>query len=437
MIKYLKKILRNCLAIYRNEGSVALFKTLYILGVLKIKNVFVYPFKYQKYCSKIKSIISRQHYKRMFLWRSNFGWNVPLFQRPQHIAKCLANENNLYFYEVTKVTDQDVDDLKEVSDNLILINLQNKTLSKVLYDLLDPLVIDKYIHFYSTEMNLTVSDLTVYQEKGYHILYEYIDDISPEISGEETVPYNILSKYEYVMKNDDIPVVVTATALSNDVISKRGNRNLVYANNGVDLNHFRIDIPENFKFNRDFQKILSNKKKIIGYYGALAKWFDYNLVYEICNLMPEIDFVLIGKIYDDSFLKLKSLRLNNLFYFGSMDYNILPLYAKKMDLFTIPFLVNDITNATSPLKLYEYMALGKPIITTDMYECRKYSSVNIIHNAKEFVDVARKMLALDKNDSYYDSLKLESSENTWQQKTVDIIELLEKFEKNNEVEKQK
>ena len=108
-----------------------------------------------------------------------------------------------------------------------------------------------------------------------------------------------------------------------------------------------------------------------------------------------------------------------------------------MDLFTIPFLVNDITNATSPLKLYEYMALGKPIITTDMYECRKYSSVNIIHNAKEFVDVARKMLALDKNDSYYDSLKLESSENTWQQKTVDIIELLEKFEKNNEVEKQK
>ena len=66
MIKYLKKILRNCLAIYRNEGSVALFKTLYILGVLKIKNVFVYPFKYQKYCSKIKSIISRQHYKRMF-----------------------------------------------------------------------------------------------------------------------------------------------------------------------------------------------------------------------------------------------------------------------------------------------------------------------------------------------------------------------------------
>lgn len=109
---------------------------------------------------------------------------------------------------------------------------------------------------------------------------------------------------------------------------------------------------------------------------------------------------------------------------------------KKIDLFTIPFLINDITNATSPLKLYEYMALGKPIITTDMYECRKYSSVNIAHNVDEFINLAKKLLALDRHSSYYQQLMIEAEENTWEQKAKVIINLLENYELHNELNKE-
>jgi len=55
----------------------------------------------------------------------------------------------------------------------------------------------------------------------------------------------------------------------------------------------------------------------------------------------------------------------------------LKYYLRRFDVATIPFQVNRVTNSTSPVKLFEYMAGGKPIVTTDMKECRKFQSVLI------------------------------------------------------------
>ena len=97
---------------------------------------------------------------------------------------------------------------------------------------------------------------------------------------------------------------------------------------------------------------------------------------------------------------------------------------------TIPFLINDITQATSPLKLFEYMALGKPIVTTAMKECQKYKSVMIANNNSEFINLVDNAIQISKehNEDYYKMLNTEALENTWEAKASAIIDLLKMHE---------
>ena len=98
-------------------------------------NIFSYIFikiNYKKYKNEIDNIL-HENYDRIIIWRSSFGWNVPLFQRPQHISKNFAQNNCLVFYEITTVTDK-VKTYKKIGDNLYLINFNNRAMKKLLFE---------------------------------------------------------------------------------------------------------------------------------------------------------------------------------------------------------------------------------------------------------------------------------------------------------------
>lgn len=368
---------------------------------------------------------------RIVIWRSSFGWNVPLYQRPQHIANCLSKQNSLVLYEVTNETDG-VTTMKKGQDNLFLVNFNNPLISKWISEIIEKTEKPKYIQIYSTNWSMTVEELKEYLNKGYKVIYEYIDDLSPALSGTEELPVNIKKKYDYVMKNiDNIYVVVTAEAIKQDVISKRGEENLVLACNGVDYKFYK-EIDEEFEFDEDFNKVLEENKPIIGYYGALATWFDYELVKKLADERKEYNIVFFGIKYDDSYDKSDLKNYKNIHFLGSRNYSVLKNYAKKFSVCTIPFVINSITEATSPVKLFEYMALEKPIVTTDMNECRKYKSVMIAHNEQEYMELIDKAVLMDKdreeNQNYFKLLNDEALENDWSKKTEAIINLIKKFE---------
>lgn len=381
----------------------------------------------RKVSKLLDKIIKENSYDRIIIWRSNFGWNVPLFQRPQHIALNLSKQKCLVFYEVTHFTDK-VKDIREVNKNLILINLENKSIQKILFSKLKNIDKHKYIQIYSTDWNMKVEELKQYIQNGYKIIYEYIDEINPILSGTKEIPINIKEKYEYMLKDkENIFVVVTADKLKEDIIQKRGTEKLVFVCNGVDYEHYQ-KIDKTFEFDKTFQGILKQRKPIIGYYGAFASWFDYELVGNLAKRRPNYNIVLIGTKYDDSLEKSNIEKLENVYFLGTRDYKILKNYANKFNVCTVPFVINDITKATSPLKIFEYMALGKPIITTAMNECKKYKSIFIANNQKEFVDLIDKALVLNEN-AYYKILKQEALENTWESKARNIINTLKKGEK--------
>ena len=113
---------------------------------------------------------------------------------------------------------------------------------------------------------------------------------------------------------------------------------------------------------------------------------------------------------------------------GPRDYKVLKNYANYADILTIPFKINDITKSTSPVKIFEYMALHKPIVTTDLNECRKYKSVLIAKNHDEFITKLEEALKLENNKKYINLLDQEAQENDWSKKAEAIINLIKKNE---------
>ena len=415
-------------SLIKKYGIIKTFKKIlnYIFSI--IINLFnsLNIFNNRKISKTIDEILEASDYERIIIWRSNFGWNVPLFQRPQHISLNLSKQKCLVFYEVTHFTDK-VKDLKKESDNLILINLENKSVQKILFSKLQNIQKPKYIQIYSTDWNMTVNELKSYIKNGYKIIYEYIDEINAVLSGTKDIPVNIKQKYEYMLSDtENVFVVVTADKLKEDILKKRGNQKLVFACNGVDYEHYQ-NIDKDYKFDEAFANILKTNKPIIGYYGAFASWFDYNMVKKLAEKRPEYNIVLIGTKYDDTLEKSNLEELENVHFLGTKDYKILKNYASKFNVCTVPFLINDITKATSPLKIFEYMALGKPIVTTAMDECKKYKSVFIANNSEEFIELIDKAINLNKdiNKEYFETLKKEALENVWACKAKDIIKILE------------
>ncbi len=386
----------------------------------------------KKYFEKINKEIAKifdneKSFDRIVIWKNDsFGWNAKLFQRPQHIARAMARNNTLFLYEVNIFSDN-IELCSKLEKNLYLINFTySKDFVKALYKKIDEIDKPKYIYLFSTELSLTVKKMKQYIKKGYKIIYDYIDDLSPAISNAKRLPKNVEEKYNYAMSDtENCIVVVTADNIMDDV--KKYRDEYVYSSNGVDINHF-TNLNKKTKLSVEMQKIIKLNKPIIGYYGALAVWFDYDLLKEFAKKRPDYEFVLIGVKYDEEYDKHNIHELKNIHFIGSIDYNILPYYAKEFDVCTIPFLINEITQATSPLKLYEYMALGKPSVTTAMHECMKHESVLIGKNHDDFMDKLDEALKLTKDKKYLKLLEKEANENSWLKKCEIILSYLKSKE---------
>lgn len=433
----MKEKLSKFISVLKKDG---IFKTMhktykYCMAnyISKINFIRRIEFKLHKKAilESVRKALEDSNYDRILVWRGSFGWNVPLYQRPQHIARCLSDMNCLILYEVTRMTDK-TKFIDKFKDNLFLVNYEIKGFEELLWNELQKVNKPKYLQLYSTCWDVSDKTVKKYVDNGFKLLYEYIDDLNPVLAGTKELPENVKKIHEYVCKNIQNALVVTsADKLFEDISTKRkSEENIVLSSNGVEYNHFAKVKKDKQVLSKKYQTIIDQKKPIIGYYGALASWFDYDLVKKLAEKRPDINIVLIGIKYDNSFDESKIDDIQNVHYIGPVNYNDLPKYAIFFDVCTIPFVLNDITVATNPLKAFEYMALEKPIITTAMKECKKYKSIFIANDAEEFIDLTDKALKINKknNKDYYELLKKEALDNTWNKKAEEIMYLLKKEE---------
>ncbi len=119
--------------------------------------------------------------------------------------------------------------------------------------------------------------------------------------------------------------------------------------------------------------------RIIGYVGAVAPWFDFALVERLAGDFPADQIIIVGPIADAARADCARLaELPNVSLHGHVGYGTLPALVTLFDVAIIPFRINAITNATNPLKLYEYLSAGLPVVATDMAELRAIKSAGAV-----------------------------------------------------------
>lgn len=113
--------------------------------------------------------------------------------------------------------------------------------------------------------------------------------------------------------------------------------------------------------------------RVIGYYGAIADWFDVALVAAIATAFPQHLVLLIGA---DTINARQRLRPHpNIRFTGEVPYAELPGYLHGMDVCLLPFLVTPLTLATNPVKVYEYLSAGKPVVCVDLPEIQQFGTL--------------------------------------------------------------
>ena len=157
----------------------------------------------------------------------------------------------------------------------------------------------------------------------------------------------------------------------------------------------------------------------VGFFGVLDERLDRELLRDAAALRPDWSFVLVGptaKIAPESLP-----RAANLHYLGPKRYDELPSYLAGWDVTMIPFARNDATRFISPTKTLEYMAAGKPVVSTSIADVvcpfGERGLVRIADDAAGFVSACEELMASDATDRLLrtdDYLSKTSWERTWQ-----------------------
>jgi glycosyltransferase involved in cell wall biosynthesis len=188
------------------------------------------------------------------------------------------------------------------------------------------------------------------------------------------------------------------------------NENCHFYGCGVDIDHFGKALAEETSIPEDLRGL---RKPILGYFGVVDERMDYELIARLADANPGWSVVIIGprtKV-DESVLPKRS----NLHWLGGRDYNQLPAYCKAFDVCLMPFALNEATEYINPTKSLEYMATGRPIVSSPVADVvRNFGPVVHIGNSHdEFVELCRQSLVQPDPQRIQQGLEM-AADNTWE-----------------------
>ncbi len=332
------------------------------------------------------------------------GWGVTLFQRPQQMALAFARMGYVVIYNLRSNNAEMVEGFREYLPRMYLAQIPDQAID-VLTRVPRPLIIT---YVYNFDWSRRFPDAVT--------IYDHIDEL--EVFTAAYALTDLRRWHDDAVQHADL-VTGSAGDLHSHLRERRSDAMLLP--NGVDYGHFAYyrpgeDTPE------DLEPILQLGRPVIGYYGALAEWLDYDLIRHSTQQLPDYEFVFIGPDYDGTLGRSRILDLPNVTWLGPKPYTELPAYLERFDVATIPFQVSDVTHSVSPLKLFEYMAGGKPIVIPDLREAGGYPGVLIGHDAVEYVQRLRDAVALRDDAEYRSRLRATARNNTWDQRVLTLAD---------------
>ncbi len=237
--------------------------------------------------------------------------------------------------------------------------------------------------------------------------------IADYILGFKDVPKSFFQKDLELARRVDL-VVITSNYLKEKYSNLINPEKLMVVPNGLDVEKIkRMDTS----FPHEFKSIPEPRVVYIGY---IRHWFDMQLVSYSARALPDVHFVLIGDVEADVSTV---ANLKNVHLLGSRPHERIGQFLSHSQVGIIPFKRSELVEYVNPLKLYEYIAFGLPVVTTYWKEMENMKHLALVsRNPEEFVSNIKKALNMGK-------IHIDISQFDWKNKAITILERL--HEKSN------
>ncbi len=250
-------------------------------------------------------------------------------------------------------------------------------------------------------------------------IYQCVDDISQE---------DYIARHGVRLENEAVRKADMTLVTSQELFRLKApfTKNIQKLNNAADNRNFSRALREDFPRPPEIADI---KKKIIGFIGNLDEVrIDYQLLKSVALGHPDKQLVLIGPLNNTQY-KIHGLdKMDNVTFTGPKDMEALPAYLKYFDVCIIPFAKNLLTKSIYPLKINEYLAAGKSVVSTD-FSPDIASFKDFIHlssSQTDFVNLIDWAISDNSADKITARTK-KAATNTWKTRIRQFEQLVEPF----------
>lgn len=319
----------------------------------------------------------------VFVW-SVIDWHFR-FQRPQHLARALARKGHRVFYISNNFNDSaepgfHLDPLG-CEDRLFQVHLNLAGKPPIYFGMPGPAQVEALRASLAAllEWSCTRSAMSLVQHPYWSPLVRALPaarvvyDCMDHHGGFENNAPAVLEAEARLVDDADL-VIVTSAWLEQDIAPRA--RATAMVRNAGEFEFFRTAPSKVFADPRG--------RRVIGYYGAIAEWFDLDLVRRVALAHPDCLVLLVGN--DTAGAGEALADLANVQLAGEVPYAELPYWLHGFDVCLLPFRVIPLTLATNPVKVYEYLAAGKPVVSVDLPEMAQFEGlVRVAAAAGDFV----------------------------------------------------
>jgi len=315
---------------------------------------------------------------------SHLRWDF-VYQRPQHLLSRAARDRRVFFIE-EPIFDcgpmhLDVAE-RECGVQLVVPHLpeglesevaREAVMQEMLNNLLRDHGISEYVLWYYTPMAMGFSR----HLRPIATVYDCMD----ELSAFHGAPEQLTNREQQLFARADL-VFTGGQSLYE---AKRSQHKAVHAfPSSIDRKHFGR--ARTLQLEPADQQAIPHPR--LGFFGVIDERFDCELLEAVARVRPEWQFVLVGPVVKIDPVKLPQGK--NIHYLGAKKYLDLPDYLAGWDIALLPFARNDATRFISPTKTPEYLAAGKPVISTSIRDVvRPYGEQKFVRIADDPADFIR------------------------------------------------
>ena len=366
---------------------------------------------------------------------SIIDWDFRI-QRPQHIARALSSDRRVFYVEMMMEREEPA--VRKIADNLWAVRLSMDGAGHIQPYSGEPDAdrqaawVRSFFEFCRVVDASPFKQIVVQHPFWWNLVrhlppeFEIVFDCMDDITGFSNTSRAVIDLENDLLKGCD-KLVVSSQYLFD---KHREFKAPALIRNGGDINHFSAAAAAgpapSFLAGSGFEKREGTIDA--GYVGAVAEWFDHELISRTATQNPDIRFHICGDVTVPEPAALDDL--DNVHLYGEIAYDDVPAFIRQMDVMTIPFKLLPIIHACDPVKFYEHSAMGKPTVSTRLPELmRAEELIYFAETAEQYGARIRDACAAGALPEYRDKLRLYAAENSWAHRGEEFDAALGRFAK--------